>query len=142
MDPSAETIFDAIRRGRPIGNVGTRLVNTPPSEANTSVVVVDASSEGKASEVASVLADAGFDVSPGIRPASEVPFDVSGASIVYRPQASANAQVVGAYFPGLPLVVSPDLRGAQVGIVVPESYTPVHPGQGGDGDGSTGCPSA
>jgi anionic cell wall polymer biosynthesis LytR-Cps2A-Psr (LCP) family protein len=141
MDPSAETIFDAIERGRPIGNVGTQLVNTPPSEANTKVAVVDAGSGGTATDVAAVLADAGFDVSPGIRPASEMPIDVSGAAIVYRPSASANAQVVAAYFPGLPLVASPDLRGAQVAVVVPASYTLVRPGQGGQDDGSSGCPS-
>lgn len=142
MDPSAESIFHAIRGGLPIGNVGTQLVNTPPSEANTRVAVVDVSSGGTASEVAAVLADAGFDVSPGIRPASERPLDVTAPAIAYRPRANANAQVVGAYFPDLPLVESADLRGAQVAIVVPSSYTLVRPGQGVQDGGSTGCPSA
>ena len=42
MDPSAEQIFAAIRDGKPITGVGTQLVNTPPSEANTTVAVIDA----------------------------------------------------------------------------------------------------
>jgi anionic cell wall polymer biosynthesis LytR-Cps2A-Psr (LCP) family protein len=141
MDPSANEIFRAIGEGRPIGNAGTLLVNTPPSEANTRVAVVDAnSSAGTASAVESVLADAGFDVSPGIWPASEAPMDVSGPAIVFRPGADPNAQVVAAYFPDLPLVASADLRGAQVAVVIPSSYTLVRPGGGGDG-GSIACPS-
>lgn len=141
MDPSADEIFRAIEESRPIGNVGTTLVNTPPSEANTKVVVVDANSAGTASTVEGVLADAGFDVSPGIWPASEAPMDVSGPAIVFRPEASANAQVAAAYFPDLPLIPSADLRGAQVAIVIPSSYTLVRPGQGGGGSGSSDCPS-
>ena len=138
MDPSAREIFRAIKSRRPIGNVGTRLINTPPSEANTKVAVVDANSGTTASSVEGVLNDAGFDVSPGIWPASEAPIDVRGPSIVFRPEASANANVVAAYFPDLQLIPSADLRGAQVAIVVPSSYTLVRPGQGG---GSGGCPS-
>ena len=141
MDPSADEIFRAIKEGRPIGNVGTTLVNTPPSEANTRVAVVDANSGATASKVEDVLTDAGFDVSPGIWPASEAPIGVSGPAIVFRPEASANAQVVAAYFPDLPLIPSADLRGAQVTIVIPSSYTLVRPGQGGGGSGSSDCPS-
>jgi LCP family protein required for cell wall assembly len=138
MDPSAHEIFRAIRSGRPIGNVGTQLVNTPPSEANTKVAVVDANAAATASDVEGVLNDAGFDVSPGIWPASGSPIDVAGPAIVFRPEASANAQVVAAYFPDLRLIPSTDLRGAQVAIVITSSYTLVRPGQGG---GSSGCPS-
>jgi anionic cell wall polymer biosynthesis LytR-Cps2A-Psr (LCP) family protein len=138
MDPSANEIFRAIKAGRPIGNVGTALVNTPPSEANTRVAVVDANSGGTASEVEGVLNDAGFDVSPGIWPASEAPVRVTGPAIMFRPEASANAQVVAAYFPDLQLVASTDLRGAQVALVIPSSYTMVRPGQGG-GSGQS-CP--
>ena len=138
MDPSANEIFRAIKAGRPIGNIGTTLVNTPPSEANTKVAVVDANSGGTASKVEGVLTDAGFDVSPGIWPSSESPVRGSGPAIVFRPEASANAQVVAAYFPDLQLVASADLRGAQVAIVIPSSYALVRPGQGG---GSSGCPS-
>jgi anionic cell wall polymer biosynthesis LytR-Cps2A-Psr (LCP) family protein len=137
MDPSAKEIFRAIKSGRPIGKVGTVLVNTPPSEANTKVAVVDADSRGTASEVEAVLNDAGFDVSPGIWPASQAPANVTTPAIVFRPDAGANAEVVAAYFPGLPLVASKDVRRAQVAVVIPSSYDLVRPGQGG---GSSGCP--
>ena len=141
MDPSARQIFRAIREGRPIGAVGIDLVNTPPSEANTRVAVVDAGSGEVATEVAGILADAGFDVSPGVWSPSEAPAGVSGPAIVHRPGAAPNAQVVAAYFPDVPLVASDELRGAQVAIVVPASYTPVTPGDGGS-EGSNECPAA
>jgi len=141
MDPSAREIFRAIKQGRPLGTAGTRLVNTPPSEANTRVAVVDVDSGGTASAVESLLSDAGFDVSPGIWTASQAPIDVSGPAIVFRPEASAHAQVVAAYLPDLRLVASADLRGAQVAVVIPSSYTLVRPGQGAGGGGSSDCPS-
>jgi LCP family protein required for cell wall assembly len=140
MDPSAEQIFRAIRQGRPIGSAGTKLVNTPPSEANVRVAVVDVDSADPASRVEAVLADAGFDISPGILPSSEAPSGVQGPAIVHRPGASAHAGVVSAYFPELPVVEAPDLHGAQVALVVPGSYRVPAPG-GGDGEGGTdGCP--
>jgi len=138
IDPSATELFRAIRAGRPIGNVGRQLVNTPPSEANIRVAVVDANSGGTASAVQGMLSDAGFDVSPGILSATEGPAGVKGPAIVFRPEASASAQVVAAYLPDLRLVTSGDLRGAHVAVVIPSSYTLVRPGQGG---GSSDCPS-
>ncbi|MGI8615784.1 MAG: LCP family protein [Actinomycetota bacterium] len=140
LDPSAHEIFRAIERGRPIGNVGTQLVNTPPSEANTRVAVIDADSEGTAAAVESVLSEAGFDVTPGIWSASEASVDVTRPAIVFRPQASAEAQVVAAYFPDLELVASEDLRGAHVAIVVPSTYSLVRPGEGGGSGGAKECP--
>jgi hypothetical protein len=139
MDPSARQLFRAIRAGRPIGDLGSELVNTPPSEANTRVAVVDANSGGAAADVEDLLADAGFDVSPGIVPAADAPIDATGPAIVFRPGANANAQVVAAYFPDLRQMESTELRGAQVAIVIPSSYTPVPPGQGG-GNGQSECP--
>jgi anionic cell wall polymer biosynthesis LytR-Cps2A-Psr (LCP) family protein len=142
MDPSARKIFAAIHDGRAIGGVGTRLVNTPPSEANTVVAVVDADSGGKANGVAGILADAGFDVTPGIWDASEGPDDVRDAAIAYRQGDEAHAQVVSAYFPGLPIVESSELRGAHVAVVIPASYVPVVPGnEENDGDAAR-CPAA
>jgi len=139
IDPAAEEIFAAIREGRPLGSAGTQLVHTPPSEATTRVAVVDAGSGETAEAAEGVLADAGFDVAPGIWSASEAGIDLGRAAIVYRPAASAQAQVVAAYFPTLPLVESTELRGAQVAIVVTPSYEFVPPGET-PGDDSNGCP--
>ena len=66
MDPSAEQIFAAIREGKPITGVGTQLAVTPPSEANTTVAVIDAGGADAASQVEDTLTNAGFNISPGI----------------------------------------------------------------------------
>jgi LCP family protein required for cell wall assembly len=136
MSPSAETMFEAIREGQPLGQIGTELVNTPPSEANVTVAVIDARSDGRANEVEEVLSDAGFDVTPGIWGEEERPADVHGAAVVFRPGASAHAQVVSAYFPNLRVVESTELRGPHVAVVVPATYTPAPPGAGS----TAGCP--
>jgi LCP family protein required for cell wall assembly len=128
VDPSAQEIFDAIRRGRPLGKAGTQLVNTPPSEASTVVAVVDVASRGTAAEVEEVLADSGFDVTPGVWSPEEAGLGVTRAAIVYRPAARAHASVVAAYVPGIPLIESTELRGAHVAIVVPASYEFIAPG--------------
>jgi anionic cell wall polymer biosynthesis LytR-Cps2A-Psr (LCP) family protein len=139
VDPSASRIFAAIREGKPLGDAGTQLISTPPSEANTRVAVVDASSGGKASRVEGILADAGFDVSPGIWGEERAPADVQGPAIVFRPGAEVYAQVVSAYFPGLRMVESEHVRGAQVAVVVTASYAPVPPG-GASGAPPSECP--
>ena len=141
VDPSASRIFAAIREGTPLGSAGTQLISTPPSEANTTVAVVDASSQGKASRVEGILADAGFDVSPGIWPEGKAPADVQGPAIVFRPGADVYAQVVSAYFPGLRVIESEHLRCAHVAIVVTASYAPVTPG-GASGAQPSECPGA
>ena len=141
MDPSARRLFAAIRDGRPIGGVGTQLVNTPPSEANTSVVVIDGDHGGAAAEVESMLSTAGFDIAPGIRDEAESPVDPDRAAIVFRPGADAYAQVVSTYFPGLRVVESGRLDGADVAIVVPPGFELPHAGSdGGGGQGGAACP--
>ena len=67
-------------------------------------------------------------------------------TIIARPDAAkpefkdGQAQVVAAYFPGLPLVASDSLRGAQVAIVVPSGFR--MPATDPAGDGASGCPAA
>jgi anionic cell wall polymer biosynthesis LytR-Cps2A-Psr (LCP) family protein len=139
MDPSADRLFEAIKDGRPISGVGTQLVNTPPSEANTTVAVVDANATDVAEEALAILSQAGFDVSPGVVPATQAPAGLQAPAIVFQPGQSSYAQVVGAYFPGLELVESAQLRGAPVAVVVAPSYDPSPPSQGSAGpDGA--CP--
>ena len=133
MDPSATKLFEAIEQGRPISGVGEQLVNTPPSEANTKVAVIDANATAVASEVLTILSQAGFDVSPGIVEPTDAPAGVEGPAIVFRPGEGAYAHVVSGYFPGLELIESGELRGAPVAIVVAPSYDPTPP-SGGQGD--------
>jgi LCP family protein required for cell wall assembly len=141
MDPSAKRIFAAIRESRPLGSIGKQLLNTPPSEANISVAVVDAGSQGKVGGVSRLLADAGFDVTPGVWTKDEGPSGVHGNAVVFRPGADAEAQVVAAYFPGLPLVESEELRGTQVALVITRSYAPDAPGEGSEPPASE-CPAS
>lgn len=138
MDPSAEQIFAAIRDGKPITGVGTQLEVTPPSEANTSVAVIDAGGGDAAQEVEDTLTNAGFNITPGIV-SGVAPKGVKGAAILYRPGDAAYADVVSKYFPGLQVV---EVKGLEesVAILVPTGYHPATPGQG-DGTGAASeCP--
>ena len=114
----------------------------PPSEANTTVAVIDARSGDKAVEVQGVLGDAGFDISPGIRGPEEKPDDVRGGAILFRPGDEAYAKVVGAYFPSLPLIESAAIRGTRVAIVVSASSDSAPPDQGSGGSKPECPPSA
>ena len=131
MDPSAQQIFQAIRDGKPITGVGTELVDTPPSEANTTVAVIDAGGGDAAQQVEDTLTNAGFDITPGIV-SGEAPKGVKGAAILYRPGDAAYADVVSKYFPSLQVVEAKGLSEA-VAILVPAGYHPAEPGQGGTG---------
>ncbi|MDP9329299.1 MAG: LCP family protein [Actinomycetota bacterium] len=123
MDPSAKQIFAAIRDGKPIGNVGTHLLNTPPSPANIQVSVVDRASGGKAAGVERVLAASGFDSSPGVISPAELGVSVPGNVIAFSPGHDVEARVVQGYFPSLEVKEVKGL-GVGVAIVVGPSYAP------------------
>jgi LCP family protein required for cell wall assembly len=124
MDPSAKQIFAAIRDGKPIGNVGTSLLNTPPSPANIKVSVVDRASGGKAGGVERVLAASGFDSSPGVISAAALGISVPGNVIAFSPGHDVEARVVQQYFPSLEVK---QVKGLAVGIaiVIGASYEPM-----------------
>ncbi len=130
MDPSANQIFRAIRRGSPLGDAGTRLVNTPPSEANITVPVVDQASGGTVQGVAQILAESGFDVSPGIVPYAGYGAKVKGSWIAYAPGHEVEAQVVQKYFPGLELKQVEGLPD-DVAVVIAAGYEPAPVSGGG-----------
>jgi LCP family protein required for cell wall assembly len=147
MDPSAREIFTAIADGRSIEGVGTQLESTAPSEANTTVQVIDAGNPTGAAATEDVLSKAGFDVSPGIV-ATSPPKGVVRTVIAYGPGEQGYADVVSTYFPGLKLVQVKGLD-APVAVVVFPGFSPAGSGtgQGGSGQGSQGgstgaqCPS-
>ena len=140
MDPSAKQIFAAIKQGKPIAGIGTTLVNTPKSPPNIRVAVVDKHSNGSALKVENVLNESGFDTSPQIWDASKSPKGVSGeAAIVYRPSDYSSATVVASYFPGVKLVASNTLTGADVAIVVTSAYTYTPP-SATNGGSTSSCP--
>src|SRR4029453_5484203 len=93
VDASAERLFAALRNGRAPGDVGAVLQSTPPSEANTTVGVVDEGAGDGVTVVQDVLRDAGFDITPGVLEG------VSGSAIrkpaiVFSAGSEAQAQVV------------------------------------------------
>ena len=130
MDPSARQLFHAIEESKPIAGVGTELVRTPPSEANTTVAVMDAGNADGAAEVEDVLSQAGFDISPGIV-AGTVPKGVKPPVIVYQPGRQDFANVVHAYFPDLRMQKLASLE-APVAVVVPAGYVPLASDGGGN----------
>jgi hypothetical protein len=64
MDPVANEIFKVIKDGKPIGDIGTQFEQTPTSEANIAVPVVDHDSGTNTADVERVLSAAGFDRRP------------------------------------------------------------------------------
>lgn len=140
MDPIAQEIFARIRQGRPLGTLGEQLAGTPISEANITVPVVDHGSGGKAQAVEQVLADAGFDITPGVVGYAAYGASIKGSAIAYRPGRGSEAEVVRKYFPNLRLVQAPKgaLRGTPVAVFVTAGYDPQPDGSGG----ATGCVTA
>jgi LCP family protein required for cell wall assembly len=141
MDRTAEQIFGAIRDGKQLGDIGTSLLDTPPSEANTTVAVIDAGAAAKAADVETLLSNAGFDVSPGVSQGS-VPAGVTGSAIVFQPGKDAYAGVAHSYFPNLPVVESKRLTAAPVAIVVTPGYTAAPSGSPSPSPSGSACPAA
>jgi anionic cell wall polymer biosynthesis LytR-Cps2A-Psr (LCP) family protein len=140
MDPSANEIFQAIADGRSIEGVGTQLENTLPSEANTTVQVIDTGNPSGASKTEEVLTQAGFDVSPGVV-AGAPPKGVRHTAIAYTRGHEAYAKVAAAYFPGLELVEVKGLA-SPVAIVVFPGFEPSERPSGSSQGGTAGaqCP--
>lgn len=130
MDRSAERLFAALRNGRPLGDVGAALQSTPPSEANTRVAVIDAGADDVVTSVQDIVRDAGFDVTPGVIGGSGSDPTVGEPAILFGAGSEAEARVVSAYFPDLPIVGPRDIGPAQVAVVVTSSYEPSPPTQG------------
>ncbi len=131
MDPSANQLFAALRDGKPLPEVGTTQVGVERSAATITVPVVDHLSGGKATEVNTVLSEAGF-IASGVVTYADLDADVKGSVIAYEPGHDGEAQVVAKYFPGLKLVQTRAnaLTGSDVAVFVTSSYAPEQPGSG------------
>lgn len=133
MDPKARELFRALAENTQLPpDVGVQLEGTTVSEAQISAPVVDHASGGLATDVEAVLADAGFNVAPGIEQFAAFGADVKGSAIAYEPSRLEEAQVVGQYFPNLKLVEVPkhSLRGNPVAVFVTASFEPPGDGSG------------
>jgi LCP family protein required for cell wall assembly len=138
MDPVDQQIFSRIRQGKPLGTLGQVLAGTATSEANIVVPVIDHSSGGLAVGVEQVLADAGFDITPGVIDYATFGADVKGSVIVYKPGHESEAQVVQKYFSNLTITQAPKgaLKGSAVAVFISAGFQLRPVGTGGD---TTGC---
>jgi LCP family protein required for cell wall assembly len=140
MDPSANQIFDAIRRGAQISGVGEELLSTPPSEANIEIAAVDGGNPNDAADVLGVLLQGGFAADPDVASLADLGLKRRATSaIAFAPGHDAEASVVQTYFPQLPLLESSTLQGHDVAILVADDYEP--PPTGDDAP-TVQCPSA
>src|SRR5207244_1044823 len=124
-EPSAHELFRALRTNHTLpANVGVRLPSTTISEAQISVPVVDHGSGGKATDVETVLSDAGFNVAPGIQPFASFGAKVNGSVIAYEKGHAEEAGILGKYFSNLKQVEVPahTLHGSPVAVFVTSSY--------------------
>jgi len=125
VQPDADELFDRIRDGRPLGDLGAELPQTAPSPANIVVAVYERNAGPVAADVFRVLTEGGFNTSPGVSDAALVDAPVKGAVIVYREGEEDKAKVVGSYFRNLEQVAAPPGTlpvGQDVAVIVTARY--------------------
>lgn len=125
IEPQATQLFERLKAGRPLGDLGVQLASIPPTPANIVVAVVDKGAGSVAATMFNVLTEGGFDTSPGIVGRADVRSPVKGSAIVYREGFEAEARVVGSYFKNLELVPAPAgalPAGVDVAVVVNGTY--------------------
>ena len=118
--PETRELFEAIRKGDPLGRLGQELALTDPTPAIIKVRVfpVAGADPGDANVV---LRRGGFVVLPS-EPASGT---LRESEIVFKAGARSRSRVVSGFFPGLPVreVPSDVLGDAEVGVVVGEDFS-------------------
>lgn len=136
MDPAAHTLFERLREGRPLGDIGKRLDRTAISPANVRVRVLDDSSGGKAQSVHEFLEDAGF---AALGVSADPPSGVDGPVILYRPGFEDSAKVLQRFLPSLEIVEALDAlpAGTDAAVLITADYR----GPGVDEPGTPSSPS-
>jgi LCP family protein required for cell wall assembly len=128
MHPTADRLFEAIRRGRALPPIGEELENVARSPANIAVPVVNDGDAISAADVLSLLSVSGFDISEGVVPATQLNLRSKRSAIAYGRGDLAMAQVVQQYLPQLKTIEIDGLTG--VAVVVTEDYHPADPAEG------------
>ena len=121
IQPDARHLFTRLAQGRPLGDLGKSLPNTPESPATIRVRVFDDRSAGAAPKVQDFLTKSGFDIQPL---ATSNTIGVSGPVILYKPDTLPQAQVVQGILRGLRMQQAPKgaLAQADVAVIIPASY--------------------
>ena len=144
VQPQAEDMFQRLRDGRPLGDIGQQLAYTPPSPADIRVRVYDDASEGKAQNdvYTANLSNAGFAMmATQAEPAGELAG--IGNVILYNKGFEDEARVVQGYVPGLQAeqATPGQLPGdTMVGLVIDESFVHKNVGQGKTPTVQENCP--
>ena len=127
VQPAADQLFQRLREGGSLGQLGLELPQTPPSPANIAVDVYDRDSLGQAFEVQQTLVKGGFLVTSEPRDISELGTKAKGSVILFAPGEEERAKVVASYVPGLRMEPAPKrvLGGADVAVVIGQTYDPV-----------------
>ncbi len=126
VEPDASALFEAIREGRSLGDLGRQLPLTPPSPANIAVGVYDRGSLGVAGEILRTLTQGGFLTDPSTLPYASLGQRVRGSAILFAPGEEAMAEVVAQYVRGLEMIPAPAevLGDADVAVVIGPGYEP------------------
>ena len=125
VQPDADELFERLRNGEPLGDLGIELPGVAPSPANIVVSVLNRDAGTVAANVFNTLTEGGFNTSPGIETDDGLDTPRKGSMILYREGEEPTAQVVGQYFPNLELLPVParDLpTGQDVVVVVTSRY--------------------
>jgi LCP family protein required for cell wall assembly len=126
VEPAASDLFEALREGKALGELGKELPQTPPSPANVAVEVYDRGSLGGAFEVLQTLTQGGFLTSPAPLDYAALGEKVKGSVILFAPGEEARAEVVAQYVRGLEMQPAPKsvLGDADVAVVIGPNYEP------------------
>jgi LCP family protein required for cell wall assembly len=124
VQPQASQLFQKMRTGQPLGQLGVEELATPISPANITVRVFDANSGGKVQQLVAYLQKAGFvvELAPGPGPRA-----FTKTIVLWGPRRAGQEQVLSAYLPGIPIkfervhtkgvdvvvVVGPDFKGIE-----------------------------
>jgi len=124
VEPDASRLFEALRDGDPLGDLGQELPQTPPSPANIAVDVFGKGDGTVPDQVLQILTQGGFLVGVDVLDAREL--DVKGSVILFAPGEETKAEVVARYVPGLRMEPAPAsmLRGADVAVVIGPNFVP------------------
>lgn len=125
VQPDANELFERLRDGEPLGDLGLELPGVAPSPANIVISVVNRDAGTVAANVSNTLTEGGFNTSPGIVTDEGIETPRKGSMILYREGEEPTAKVVGQYFPNLELLPVParDLpNGQDVVVVVTSRY--------------------
>jgi len=126
VEPAASQLFEALRDGDPLGDLGQELPQTPPSPANIAVDVYGRGAVTVPSQVLQTLTQGGFLVGVDVLDARELDPPVKGSVILFAPGEETKAEVVARYVPGLRMEAAPRsvLGDADVAVVLGPNFVP------------------